>query len=131
MYQYLIRKGYEKEFRHAGVYCIKANDEILYIGKSDDMLRRLAEHYVGIKTRSEQKYDILATIKKRGYRVSFRVMYNAVEWEPSAIEEEIGRKEGELIRAYMPALNTQIPKEENWRTYKNRPIDREAILARF
>ena len=53
MYWYLIRNGYEKEFRHAGIYCIKANNEILYIGKSDDMLRRLAEHYVGIKTRSE------------------------------------------------------------------------------
>ena len=131
MYWYLIRHGYEQQFRHAGVYCIKANDEILYIGKSDDMLRRLAEHYVGIKTRSEQKYDILATIKKRGYKVSFYVMYDAVEWERAAIEEEIGKKEGELIRAHMPPLNTQIPKEENWRTYTNRPIDREAILARF
>ena len=30
------------------------------------------------------------------------------------ITEEIGQKEGEYIREYMPCLNTQIPKVENW-----------------
>ena len=34
------------------------------------------------------------------------------------IEEEIGEKEGEFIRAEMPVLNKQIPKADNWRNYE-------------
>ena len=35
----------------------------------------------------------------------------------SDVEEEIGEAEGFYIRQYLPALNTQIPKEDNWRKY--------------
>ena len=31
--------------------------------------------------------------------------------------EEIGEAEGFYIRQYLPALNTQIPKESDWRKY--------------
>ena len=40
-----------------------------------------------------------------------------------SIDEEIGRREGELIREYMPMLNTQIPDENNWRKYTYREIN--------
>ena len=43
------------------------------------------------------------------------VMYAARSTTPAAIEEEIGEKEGEFIRRYLPPLNYQIPKAENWR----------------
>lgn len=117
MENYLIRKGYEPKYRHPGIYCIKLDDNIVYIGKSRDMLKRVAQHYVGIKTGSEKKYRLIAELAKKGYRVKFDVLYYAKCTTSSSIQEEIGQKEGEYIRQYRPILNTQIPKEEDWRQY--------------
>ena len=58
------------------------------------MLRRLAQHYVGIRTESERKYRILAEAKRHRHTVSFEVLYYAVELTPSLVDEEIGKKEG-------------------------------------
>lgn len=60
MYNWLKRKGYDKKFEYAGIYCIKLDNRIVYIGKSHNMLKRIAYHYVGIKKQSEKKYRILA-----------------------------------------------------------------------
>lgn len=57
---WLIRKGLAPKYDHAGIYCIKIDSTIVYIGKSRNMLRRVAQHYVGIKTQKEKKYRILA-----------------------------------------------------------------------
>ncbi len=51
----------------------------------------------------------------------FKVLYYAKESEPEALEEELGRKEGEMIRNHLPPLNYQIPKEENWRCHMVNP----------
>ena len=40
------------------------------------------------------------------------------------MQEEIGAKEGELIRRFMPRLNTQIPNEKNWRKFIQKKIDK-------
>ena len=56
----LRRKGLADKYEHPGIYCIKLNDLIVYIGKSRNMLERIAQHYVGIKEGSECKYRILA-----------------------------------------------------------------------
>ena len=42
MYNYLKRKGLENKFDHAGIYCIKVDGRIVYVGKSYNMLRRMA-----------------------------------------------------------------------------------------
>ena len=55
-YNYLKRKGLAQKYEHAGIYCIKVNNRVVYIGKSMNMLRRISEHYVGIKTKSNKKY---------------------------------------------------------------------------
>ena len=39
---------------------IKLDDQLVYIGKSKNMLERVASHYVGIKQGSELKYRIIA-----------------------------------------------------------------------
>ena len=117
VYAMLQRRGWSEKFEHPGIYCICINDRIVYIGKSDNMLRRMSQHYVGIKRGSERKYRVLAEAKNKGYIVHPDVLYYAKSKRKNTLEDELGRKEGELIRAYMPALNTQIPKEENWRSY--------------
>lgn len=41
-YEWLKRKGLADKYEHAGIYCIKIYSEIVYIGKSTNMLRRVA-----------------------------------------------------------------------------------------
>lgn len=42
MYAWLTRKGLARKYEHAGIYCIKLDDRIVYIGKSTNMLKRIA-----------------------------------------------------------------------------------------
>ena len=70
----------------------------MYIGKSENMLKRIAYHYVGIKTGSEKKYRLLSEIQRNGHPIEFDVLYYAQSKGYAAIREEIGSKEGEYIR---------------------------------
>ena len=38
----LRRKGYAPKYDHAGIYCIYLDDTLVYIGKSINMLERVA-----------------------------------------------------------------------------------------
>ncbi len=42
MYNLLKRKGLADKYEHAGIYCIKIDDDIVYVGKSHNMLKRVA-----------------------------------------------------------------------------------------
>ena len=42
MYNWLKRRGYSTKYEHAGIYCIKIDEKIFYIGKSTNMLKRVA-----------------------------------------------------------------------------------------
>ena len=53
---------------------------------------------VGIKLETEKKYMILAEKQRQGYPVNFGVVYYAKGEDYDTIDEEIGAKEGELIR---------------------------------
>lgn len=100
MYQWLKRRGYSAKYEHAGIYCIKIDNTIVYIGKSTNMLRRVAEHYVAIKTNKENrsKYYVLAEAKRKEHEINFDVLYDAKAKYYSSVGEEIGCKEGEYIR---------------------------------
>lgn len=127
----LRRKGYAPKYECAGIYCIRIDGQIVYIGKSHNMLVRVAQHYVGIKCGNEKKYRILSEIQRKGYAIEFDVLYYASSAAYYRIVEEIGAKEGEFIRRYRPVLNTQIPKEENWRSYEPNYVDARKVLKMF
>ena len=127
----LRRNGYAQKYECAGIYCIKIDGQIVYIGKSRNMLIRVAQHYVGIQCGEEKKYRILSEIQRKGHAIEFDVLYYASCAAQRKIDEEIGQKEGELIRSYLPILNTQIPKEENWRTYEINQVDAREILKTY
>ena len=128
----LRKRGLAEKYEHPGIYCIKLNSQIVYIGKSNNMLERVAQHYVGILTGSERKYRIISEIQqKKSYPVEFDVLYYAKKQTHQDVIEEIGQKEGELIRQYLPVLNTQIPKEDNWRRWDVKEIDAKAVLSMF
>lgn len=123
MYVWLKRKGYAEKYEHAGIYCIKIDNLIVYIGKSHNMLKRVAQHYAGIRIGSEQKYRIMADAQRNGHSINFDVLYYAQERYYHQISQEIGEKEGEYIRAIQPVLNTQIPRADNWQSFDVKPID--------
>ena len=93
------------------------------------MLERIAAHYVGINTGSERKYRILWEARQKlDCPIQFDVLYYAQGTNNEDIIEEIGQKEGQLIRQYRPLLNTQIPKAEDWRKWDVKPINAEEVL---
>ena len=125
----LRRKGLAEKYEHPGVYCIKLKDQIVYIGKSKNMLERVAAHYVGINTGSERKYRIIwDAAHQLDCTIEFDVLYYAQQTSKEDIVEEIGQKEGELIRANRPVLNTQIPKASNWRSWEVKTLNTEEVL---
>lgn len=131
VYNWLKRKGLADKYEHPGIYCIKINEKIVYVGKSRNMLQRIAEHYVGIKAEKEKKYRIMAEAQRKGHSIDFDVLYYATARTPSAIIEEIGEKEGEYIRRHTPILNTQIPKAENWKKYDNNEVNAREVLQKI
>ena len=131
MVGYLKRRGYTAKYNHAGIYCIKLDNQIVYIGKSTNMLYRVAEHYVGIQTGSETKYRILAEAARKNHSITFDVLYDASSFGREQLQEEIGNMEGEYIRKYRPILNTQIPKADNWRSYDVVQVDARKVLQQL
>ena len=128
MYNCLKKKGLADKYEKAGIYCIKIDNEIVYIGKSNNMLKRVAQHYVGIQKQSELKYRILAEAHRKGHKIGFDVLYYASRSGYNAIKDEIGTKEGEYIREYKPALNTQIPKETDYHLFDECRVQTKEIL---
>ena len=92
------------------------------------MLRRIAQHYVGIQTGSEKKYRIIAEARRKRHNISFDVLYYAKSRKYKDIVSEIGKIEGEYIRHHKPILNTQIPKEEDWQKFDVNAVDAKEIL---
>lgn len=117
IYNKYLQQGWCKKFLSAGIYSITINNKIVYIGKSNNILYRMAEHWALTTNPKENKYRVLAEAKRRNYNVKFNVLYYAKSQTRTEIEEEIGEREGYFIRLFRPPLNYQIPNEDNWRTY--------------
>ena len=129
IYNKYIEQEWSKKFQCSGVYSITVNNKIVYIGKSKDILYRMAEHWASMGNPKENKYKVLAEAHRRRYNVRFNVLYTAKSKTRAEIEEEIGEREGYFIRLYQPPLNTQIPKADNWRSYEINEIASTITLS--
>ena len=127
-YNWLKRKGLAAKYEFAGIYCIKIDEKIVYVGKSGNMLRRIAQHYAAIQMGTEKKYRIIAEAKRKGHNIGFDVLYYAKSRRYADKLAEIGEKEGEYIRKHNPILNTQIPKAENWEQWDTKTVDAKSVL---
>lgn len=110
----------KEKYRGAGIYSIKIDDILVYIGKSQDLLERIAEHIAEIQNinqHSSNKYKVIAQAQRTGHKVSFDVLYYSPFTSGNEMIDDIGFNEGEYIRKYLPFLNTQIPKQENYHNY--------------
>ena len=130
MINYLSRNGYS-HMDCAGIYRISVDGRNVYIGKSVNMLHRMAQHLIEMKNPKETKYRLLAEAKAKHLRIQFSVLYYASDVHGDALDEELGKMEGIFIRQYLPPLNTQIPKEENWHSYTTHPVDEEAFRRKY
>lgn len=117
IYNKYLEQEWSKKFQCAGIYLISVNGIIVYIGKSKNILYRMAEHWVATSKPKNNKYKVLAEARKRNMKVRFDVLYRAKSQTKEEIENEIGEKEGYYIRKYMPPLNNQIPQEDDWRRF--------------
>lgn len=97
-------------YQYAGIYYIAVDNYLVYIGKSNNMRRRISQHIrlINHPTRSnEKKYNYLHQKKNNGYQIQFGVL----AYVP---EEKIGVKEAQLINQYLPILNKQVPQLDNY-----------------
>ena len=79
------------------------------------MLCRLAQHIFYINNpayNQSHKYRILNLAKFMGYDIHFDVIY--ISSTSGNVDDDIGMKEGEYIRALLPPLNYQIPNKNNY-----------------
>lgn len=122
LYNKWVREGRFKEYACSGIYAIKdAQGHILYIGKSNNIRRRMAEHRVDINCPAgkEHKYSVINEIERRLGKKCFVSILEEVQGE-----EKLGYAEGWHIRRNCPPLNTEIPREDNWRKWD---INQEAL----
>jgi hypothetical protein len=77
---------------------------------------------------TEKKYRIIREAQRNGHPITFDVLYYAKSNGSANRMVEIGEKEGEYIRMYHPILNTQIPHEDNWRSFDTNTIDAKSVL---
>ena len=110
----------KEKYRGAGIYSIKIDDILVYIGKSQDLLERVAEHIAEIQNidqHSSNKYKVLAQAQRMGHKVSFDVLYYSPFTSGNEMIDDIGFNEGKYIREYLPFLNIQIPNENDYKKY--------------
>lgn len=110
-----------KKYNHPGIYSISIAEKIVYIGKSRNMLIRLAQHlyYSNLPNQSTtHKYKIIYLAHFMGYEVKFDVIAHCPKLSSTTgIDDWLGYTEGELIREYLPPLNYQIPKKDNYHSF--------------
>lgn len=110
IYNELVEMGLREKYEKFGVYSISIDDILVYVGKSENMLVRIATHIDEIEKNAPRcnKYKVLKEAKQKGHKINFDVLYTGYD---------IGAQEGKWIRELRPPLNYQIPKEENYRSY--------------
>lgn len=105
----IVASGNKDKYNRMGIYCIKLDDSIVYVGKSLNMLGRVAQHMVHLenpycKESNAHKYKILRVAHQQGYKISFDVLCYARN------KYDLAEKEAQYIEKYSPALNYQLVK---------------------
>ena len=98
-----------EKYNKAGIYCIKVDDWIMYVGKAKNMRNRIATHMRAItnekaKSADEEKYVYLReSVLKEGNDISFDVLQECAPEDLLALEHW-------YINKYEPILNKSFPK---------------------
>ncbi len=113
----IINKGYKDKYDHYGIYCIKVDNKIVYIGKSRNMLKRIAQHMAEIDCNTDKNmYNVL-----RELRPAHSIAFDALLVTKDD-DDEMGFAEARAIRHYQPCLNIQYPKLDNYHSFEYRRL---------
>ena len=109
-----------KKYNKPGIYCIKVRGKIVYIGKSLNMLTRIAQHMFEInKTKQKShKYQVLRQLKDMGESIQFDVLKKCYGRSSDELCNALGDAEAWFIREHKPALNYQLPHIGNYGSYE-------------
>lgn len=101
------REEIPARFEGAGIYSIKINNYIVYIGESKDVRDRIISHlwniYFAKEDERDSKYWHLKQARERGYQITFTLLESCLR---CSVEERM-QKEKDWIIYFMPPLNTQ------------------------
>lgn len=113
----IVDRGYKDKYDHYGIYCIKVDNKIVYVGKSRNMLKRIAQHMTEIEYNTDKNmYNVLRELKT-AHSISFDTLLVTKE-----DDDEMGVAEAKAIRHYQPCLNIQYPKLENYHSFEYRRL---------
>lgn len=120
----------------AGLYSISIGDKLVYIGKSVNIKNRLCNHLLNINEEEaakykSNKYKVLREAINNGFPIIFDKIYESPKTAEEDIIEDIGEREGEYIRKYLPPLNYQIPKENNWHKFNTNKTAKTIVLKQI
>lgn len=107
--QIIIDSGKKDKYNKQGLYGIYLNNKLVYIGKSTNMLVRIANHMLAIDgiggDKDAWKYNMIRQAIADGYRVRFDVI---AEMEGCSCHE-LSLEEARTIGCRKPILNKQLP----------------------
>lgn len=117
LYQAYLKKPEMMKYHCAGIYGLAIYGQIVYVGKSNDILHRMAEHYADVQNPEgkEHKYEILHQASQRNIKYAVWVLYRASSTHD--LEKELGERERYYIHKYLPPLNYQIPNKDDYHTF--------------
>lgn len=118
------------KYNKPGIYCIKVRGQIVYIGKSLNMLTRLAQHIFEIDkiNQKSHKYQVLHQIKDMGENIQFDVLKKCYGKTTTELYDALGDAEAWFIRKHRPALNYQLPHIGNYESYDVN-VDAQRVTA--
>lgn len=133
LYEEYCQDPYKVEkYQKPGIYCIKINQQIVYVGKSTNMLNRLAAHSLEIQDgfwSKSNKYRVLyQAYIREDCQIDFDCLYVSVE-EGDKMLDDIGEQEARLINELRPALNYQIPSIGDYKHYTTNKKAKYITLA--
>ena len=109
----IVAAGAKEKYNHYGIYCIKVDGVIVYVGKARDMLKRVAQHMAEIEMNHDKNmYNVLRELKEN-HHIGFDVLTDTTEGD----DDEMGHAEAYAIRHHHPCLNIQYPHLDNYMRY--------------
>lgn len=113
----IVQKGFEDKYNHGGIYCIKLDNKVVYVGKSRNMLQRIAQHMAEIDMNDKKNmYNVLRELRD-SHHLSFDVIQDVDGPNEELIDGVLGKSEAIWIQLYNPCLNIQHPHLDNYMKY--------------
>lgn len=109
LYAQCSQEQKEKYDKKIGIYAIYCNDNLVYIGKSTNLLNRWIAHKCHVFCNESKEYNRpMYQELRRAYEGGCHISISLLEY--CADTAELKQKEEKWISTYVPKLNSLIPK---------------------